>query len=353
MNAESWSKCDVDHSMTDPRTSKPYPGNEAGYALSAKRPSRPFPPPFVSLPTTSFSDPLTTYRPRRQDPNSRYEPHVNGRLIRGVTNGDDAVVASRNFLGVNDGVGAWADKERGHAALWSRLIAHFHDLAVERMLIEEPNSADSKELDPIGFLQEAYEMTTGATGRAKGILGTTTAVSALLHWKSKTNSKEEPSHPSEFTPVLHVTTIGDCKVLVIRPSATDTDTGPIIFRTKEQWHWFDCPKQLGSNSKDTPRGDAVCDSIDLREGDVVIAMSDGVTDNLWENEICNVVLENLQRDGKDGRGGGSDYDNMGPMVDVAIAVRNAAKEVAEDPFSESPYMERAVDEGLPIEGGEC
>lgn len=250
---------------------------------------------------------------------------------------------------MNDGVGAWANKERGYAALWSRLIAHFHDMAVERLLLEDSSRADQKELDPIGFLQEAFEMTTEATGRAKGILGTTTAVSAFLHWKSKSNGT---SDASDLMPVLYATNIGDCKVLVIRPSEKD----PVIFRTKEQWHWFDCPKQLGSNSKDTPREDAVCDSVDLQEGDVVLAMSDGVTDNLWENEICNTVLENLQRAAADtngGRRGNDDEDNLGPMVDVAVAIRNAAKEVAEDPFSESPYMERAVDEGLPIEGGEC
>jgi len=37
-------------------------------------------------------------------------------MIRGITNGDDAVLVSDNFIGANDGVGAWASRERGHAA---------------------------------------------------------------------------------------------------------------------------------------------------------------------------------------------------------------------------------------------
>lgn len=37
-------------------------------------------------------------------------------MIRGVTNGDDAVLVSDYFIGANDGVGAWATKEKGHAA---------------------------------------------------------------------------------------------------------------------------------------------------------------------------------------------------------------------------------------------
>lgn len=84
---------------------------EAGYALFAKRPSRPFPPPFLSYPSGSFSDPLTTHHGSRDR-----RPTVNGEMIRGVTNGDDAVLVSDYFIGANDGVGAWATREKGHAA---------------------------------------------------------------------------------------------------------------------------------------------------------------------------------------------------------------------------------------------
>lgn len=84
---------------------------EAGYALFAKRPSRPFPPPFLSLPSTSFSEPLSTHHKSRDR-----RPTVNGQMIRGVTNGDDAVLASDRFIGANDGVGAWGTREKGHAA---------------------------------------------------------------------------------------------------------------------------------------------------------------------------------------------------------------------------------------------
>lgn len=84
---------------------------ETGYSLCSKRPSRPFPPPFLSRPSTSFSDPLTTHF-RSQDKRLS----VGGELIRGLTNGDDAVLVAENFIGVNDGVGAWAMRPSGHAA---------------------------------------------------------------------------------------------------------------------------------------------------------------------------------------------------------------------------------------------
>lgn len=84
---------------------------DTGYALFAKRPSRPFPPPFLSLPSGSFSDPLSTHN-RSRDRRS----YVNGEMIRGITNGDDAILVGQNFIGANDGIGAWASREKGHAA---------------------------------------------------------------------------------------------------------------------------------------------------------------------------------------------------------------------------------------------
>lgn len=84
---------------------------EAGYAVFAKRRSRPFPPPFVSVPSGSYSDPLSTH-----DKSRDRRPRVDGQMIRGITNGDDAVLVSENFICADDGVGAWAQKEKGHAA---------------------------------------------------------------------------------------------------------------------------------------------------------------------------------------------------------------------------------------------
>lgn len=84
---------------------------QTGYALCAKRPSRPFPPPFLSPPSSSFSDPLTTHYLSQDKRLS-----VRGELVRGLNNGDDAVLVAENFLAVNDGVGAWGTRPRGHAA---------------------------------------------------------------------------------------------------------------------------------------------------------------------------------------------------------------------------------------------
>lgn len=198
--------------------------------------------------------------------------------------------------------------------------------------VEQPNV--------VRLLQEAFEETVGAT---KQWQGTTTSVTALLHYSNVGGSSQ---------PLLYVTNIGDCKILVIRPAEKK-----VLFRTQEQWHWFDCPYQLGTNSQDTPEKDAVLSTIELVENDIIVAVSDGVMDNLWEHEVVASVIESIQKweageaEGSEMLMGNERAYGSGGMVYVAKQLLEAAANIAQDPFAESPYMERAIDEGLSIEGG--
>ncbi|KAG0650815.1 rRNA-processing utp23 [Hyphodiscus hymeniophilus] len=254
---------------------------ETGLALFAKRPPRPFPPPFLSPPSGSFSDPLSTHNRSRDR-----RAFVNGELIKGYTNGDDAVYDSDMFIGANDGVGAWSTRPGGHAGLWSRLILHFWAMEMEN---------DAERARPTG---------------------------------------------EQYIPN---------PVLVLRPRDSE-----LVYKTKEQWHWFDCPRQLGTNSPDTPRDNAVMDKVPIEENDVVLAMSDGVIDNLWEHEIIDNVVSSIRR-WESGQGGEATGDRHGGagggMKFVAEELMKAAKVIATDPFAESPFMEHAVEEGLAMEGG--
>ncbi|USW54873.1 Putative PPM-type phosphatase domain, protein phosphatase 2C [Septoria linicola] len=301
---------------------------ESGYAGWAKRPSRPFPPPFFSPPSGSFSDPLSTHH-RSMD----RRPTVDGQMIRGVTNGDDAMLASESLIVANDGVGAWAQRERGHAPLWSRLISHFWALAAEKDMYGREGDPD-----PIKYLSEAYARTKEALSEPNEWFGTTTASAALLHYAGT---------QGEQHPVLYVTQLGDCRIMVVRPQDKEPD---VIFSTQEQWHYFDCPRQLGTNSPDTPEGNAVLDKVDIEEKDIILAMSDGVTDNLWEEEIADYAVGALQT-WKEKYAEEVDGSVAEAMKYVAQEIVLSARKIAEDPFAASPFMEKAVEEGLAIEGG--
>jgi hypothetical protein len=134
--------------------------------------------------------------------------------------------------------------------------------------------------------------------------------------------------------------------MVIRPSSKE-----VIFKTQEQWHWFDCPRQLGTNSPDTPNDNAVMDRIELQEDDVVLAITDGVVDNLWEHEVVSSVVESMEKWNGDTTKDVEQQTYADGMRFVAQQLVNAAQAIAQDPFAESPYMEKAIDEGLSIEGG--
>lgn len=220
--------------------------------------------------------------------------------------------------------------------MWSRLVLHFWALAAE-----QDGYGGEGEPDTIAYLQHAFEQTKKATSEPNEWQGTTTACGALLDW-----NREEVGHP-----ILYVTQLGDSQIMVIRPRNSE-----VIFKTKEQWHWFDCPRQLGTNSPDTPNGNAVMDKVVLEEEDLVLAMSDGVIDNLWEHEVVETVLEGMRKwnDGEVSLGKGvepAEKTYADEMRFVAQELVKAARVIAEDPFAESPYMERGIEEGLSIEGG--
>lgn len=227
--------------------------------------------------------------------------------------------------------------------LWSRLILHYWATEVYKDAVRHREGG--YEPKPVEYLERAYGRTKEATSAGgSDWQGTTTAAGAQLHFRRKEGGEG-------VEPLLYVTNVGDSQVMVVRPG-----TREMMWKSREQWHWFDCPRQLGTNSPDTPRGCAVVDEVVIREGDVVLAMSDGVIDNLWTHEIVECVCGSVER--WRGRGAevkvrpGEGGDEAG-MRFVAEELKEAARKIAVDPFAESPFMERAIEEGLPSEGGGC
>ncbi|CUS10176.1 unnamed protein product [Tuber aestivum] len=283
-------------------------GFKTSFSLFAKRAPRPFPPPFNSPPASSLSDALSTNDP------SRIPTPEGATFLRGITNGDDAILHRHNHLGVADGVGAWNTKVAGHAALWSRLILHYWSLALDAQR-KSPEAAGEGKIDVVSALQHSYNSTVSATTREGKTVwqGTTTACVSSLEGN-----------------ILTIANIGDSRAYVYRPSSDS-----FVYKSTEQWHWFDCPYQLGTNSLDTPAANAVVDRVELEEGDIIILATDGLPDNLWDVEIADICSA----------AGG---EEAGGLADKLV---NAAWKIAINPFGESPYMERGIDEGLSMEGG--
>jgi protein phosphatase PTC7 len=299
------------------------------YSLFAKRPPRPFPPPFHTPPASSFSDPLTT---NTRDPRIAQERPEGAAFLSGVTNGDDAVLTHEHYLAVGDGVGAWNTRSHGHAALWSRLMLHFWS----KELAAGQYGYKTGHVDPVRCLQEAYHTTIHATTNAGARgdqvwQGTTTVCGAVLCGDNK----------------LLLLNLGDSVGMVWRPG------GPRkwMLRTKEQWHWFDCPRQLGTNSPDTPLQNAVVQEMEVQDGDLVILATDGLVDNMWDEEIMTVIRGAMDVPEEEVLKEAGEGGDPGRMKMLSHRLVEGAKKTAIDPFAESPYMERSIEEGLAMEGG--
>lgn len=166
--------------------------------------------------------------------------------------GEDSSFISKDkqSFGVADGVGGWI--ELGiDPSLYSKALMQF---CKEKLEYDE-NASLSQVLD------YAYEETI-----EEQIRGSTTACICKLNGST-----------------LHTLNIGDSAILIIR-------NGEVIYRSEEQTHSFNYPYQLGLNCDKTDV--AVSVDIDVQPEDIVIVATDGIFDNLFDNDILQIVAKN-------------------------------------------------------------
>ena len=114
--------------------------------------------------------------------------------------------------------------------------------------------------------------------------------------------------------VLRASNLGDSVCLVLRD-------GAVAARTREIIHYFDCPYQLGDDSPDRPR-DGTTLQAEIFKGDIIVAGSDGVFDNLSDADICDIVT------------------SFGPRTKsnaIAKKIADKSRQVSLDPQAVTPY----------------
>lgn len=87
--------------------------------------------------------------------------------------------------------------------------------------------------------------------------------------------------------VLKAANLGDSGFMVLRPTASGFS---FIMQTEEQQHSFNVPHQIGTNSLDMPH-DAHQYELQMHPGDIVIAGTDGLFDNL----SCEDIKSELEK----------------------------------------------------------
>jgi len=119
--------------------------------------------------------------------------------------------------------------------------------------------------------------------------------------------------------------LGDSGTAIIRGSK-------MIFRTKEQQHFFNCPYQLSSDGEDTMQmGENVQSKV--RDGDWLILATDGLFDNVPDKDIVRIAGEFTDPN-----------EFASELADVATAN-------SYDESKESPFERNAKKSGVKWKGG--
>jgi protein phosphatase PTC7 len=149
--------------------------------------------------------------------------------------------------------------------------------------------------------------------------------------------------------------------------------GAIVYRSEEIQHAFNYPLQLSPAS---PTLLARTVEIEVKEGYIVILSSDGMTDNLWDEDVLDEIHKVSRNDGGGGRGRGrAEGDRFSRWLSPALWSR--AKSVSErrggsqdrsdlgwaagwtdtnvfgqELETEVPFARRAREEGVKFVGGQ-
>ncbi|KAJ6801947.1 putative protein phosphatase 2C 55 [Iris pallida] len=225
---------------------------------------------------------------------SCYLPHPD----KEQTGGEDAhfVCIDGQAVGVADGVGGWADLGIDSGQYARELMSH-SVIAIQ----EEPKGS----IDPAKILEKAYSST-----KARG--SSTACIIALTDQG------------------VHAVNLGDSGFIVVRDGCT-------IFRSPVQQHDFNFTYQLESgNGSDLPSAAQVF-TVPVASGDVIVAGTDGLFDNLYNNEVTAVVVNAIRA-------------GFGPQV-TAQKISALARQRAQDKNRQTPFSTAAQDAGYRYYGG--
>lgn len=232
------------------------------------------------------------------------------RIVKETCGEDDFLMHlsdESSLFGVADGVGGWTSQGIDPKLFTSALI--------QSIKSEFSTSFQSPLVD---LVQKAYEKMR--LERKEIRFGSCTL--ALLNFDSSTS-------------LLKSYNLGDSGFLVVRD-------GKIVWKSTEQQHYFNAPFQIGLNDgapADSPlKGDTSVFSV--RSGDVLVVGTDGLFDNLFEEEILKVVAQHSSQ---------KDADSF--VQEVARDLAMKAKRIGESQTAASPFAKKALEDGKYFRGG--
>ena len=115
------------------------------------------------------------------------------------------------------------------------------------------------------------------------------------------------------------------------------ETYRLIFETVDQLHGFNFPFQLAQEhyGGDNPL-EAICSSVSVKEGDLIILASDGMADNIFSHEVNDMAEKSFQAEKLSG---------------LAKKLAKQAVERSGNKEGNSPFAVKASEWGISYKGG--
>lgn len=210
--------------------------------------------------------------------------------------GEDAyfVCSETQTIGVADGVGGWC-KKGIDAGKYARDLMENSKIAAQF----EPKGA----ANPKRIMQEAYSKTMAE--------GSSTACIITLSGN-----------------VLHAANVGDSGFMLIR-------CGKVVYQSPVQQRCFNCPYQLG-NSRDDPSLAQEL-QVHVEKGDILIAATDGLFDNMHGSEIEETIQSKTSKGAQ--------------PKEIARRLANLALYNSFDRFADTPFARKSRKAGYSHRGG--
>ncbi|CAK9440953.1 uncharacterized protein LODBEIA_P48220 [Lodderomyces beijingensis] len=220
-----------------------------------------------------------------------------------VKAGDDTMLVSPSVLAIADGVSGWeSDGSLANSGIWSRSIVEtFSRLMTEYKISHSPHHLKRRDIEEI--LDDSFLHTSHLMDLQK-LSGSSTLILGMISGDR-----------------ILMISVGDSKIFIIRENK-------IIATNKEEMGEGFCPTQIGTNTMSKMPSDfAWIESFKLQENDYIVVCSDGITDNLYEEEIVSYISEfvNVKKNN---------------LKTVANKLLIKAKEVAFDDYAYTPYNEK-------------
>jgi len=169
--------------------------------------------------------------------------------------------------------------------------------------------------------------------------------------------------PHQRDAVIKIANLGDSMAMLVRGR-------DIVWRSEEMWWSFNTPVQLGPMSPSKPT-DAQVFEIPVTADDILILASDGLSDNLWDEEVLEEVVRLkdvlLKHSALDGASLGQLLARRSLAGMLSEALCSRARRVAErgssgsgrrgvlevvgEEVDEVPFARRAREEGKRFKGG--